>query len=135
MGTGLKSFQRRMAAIPREARKATEPALTQAAYIVADAVEALAPEDSGDLKGSVAVTPPGQSIPPYAMAIGSRVVPFNAAAVTVGNFDVRYPHLVEYGTRNALAQPFFWPGVRLTRKKAAAKIKTALRKAIREAKS
>ena len=131
---GLSSFQRRMQAVPKAAREAVKPALMQSAYEVQDAMEALVPEDTGDLKGSITVTGPGQMTPPYSQPGGQAVVPDNTAAITVGSTDVRYGHLVEYGTRKAAAQPFFWPGFRLTRKRATARIKAAIGKAIREAK-
>jgi HK97 gp10 family phage protein len=54
------------------------------------------------------------------------------AIVTVGNTDVRYPHLVEYGTSDTPAQPFFWPGFRLTRKRAANRIKRAISTAVKK---
>lgn len=59
-------------------------------------------------------------------------VPENAVAVTVGDQDVRYPHLVEFGTTKAQAQPFFWPAVRLHRKKATNGIKNAVRRAVKK---
>ncbi|SDY18198.1 HK97-gp10 family putative phage morphogenesis protein [Citreimonas salinaria] len=130
---GLKRFQRRMRAIPEAARKAVEPALVQGGYEIAEAMEMLAPEDTGDLVGSIEVTLPGRSTPPYSMPGGAHFVPENQVAVTVGNTDVRYPHLVEYGTIHATAQPFFWPGFRLARKKAENRIKRAISKAIKEA--
>ena len=135
MGRGLKSFQARMRAVPKAARAAVRPALLSAGQDVADTIESLAPEDTGDLKGSVAVTGPGETTPPYSQPGGSMTMPETTVAVTVGNSHVRYPHLVEYGTANAPAQPFFWPGFRLSRKKAQAKIKRAIGKAIREARS
>lgn len=131
---GLSSFQKRMRAIPEAARKAVTPALMQSAYEVQDAMEALAPEDTGDLKNSITVTGPGALTPPYSQPGGSAAVPENAVAITVGSSDVRYAHLVEYGTGKAPAQPFFWPGFRMTRKRATNRIKTAIRKAIRGAK-
>ncbi|WP_299648575.1 HK97-gp10 family putative phage morphogenesis protein [uncultured Jannaschia sp.] len=135
MGRGLASFQARMRAVPKAARAAVKPALLSAGHDVGDTIETLAPEDTGDLKGSVAVTGPGETTPPYSQPGGSMTVPEHMVAVTVGNSDVRYPHLVEYGTADAPAQPFFWPGFRLSRKKAQAKIKRAIGKAIREARS
>lgn len=131
---GLARFQRRMSAIPKAARDSIKPALLTGGYEVADAIEALAPEDTGDLKGSVAVTPPGGNTPPYSQPGGSNEVPDNAVAVTVGNTDVRYPHMVEYGTSHSPAKPFFWPGFRLSRKRASNRIKRAIAKAVREAK-
>ena len=129
---GLSSFQKRMRAIPEAARKAVAPALMQSAYEIADIMESLAPEDSGDLVGSIAVTGPGQQTPPYSQPGGAMTVPENAVAVTAGNTDVRYPHLQEFGTRHHAAQPFFWPGYRIGRKRALARIKRAIKKAIRE---
>lgn len=130
---GLSSFQRRMRAIPKEARKAVTPAVMASAYDIADIMEGMAPEDSGDLVNSIAVTGPGQQTPPYSQPGGSMTVPENAAAITVGNTDVRYPHLQEYGTRHHAAQPFFWPGYRMGRKRALNKIKRAIGKAIKGA--
>ena len=51
--------------------------------------------------------------------------------MTVGNHTVRYPHLVEHGTANAPAQPFFWPAVRSLQKRINNRINRAARKAIR----
>ncbi len=130
---GLSKFQARMKAIPKSVRKAVEPALAQGGYEIAEAMEALAPEDSGDLVTSIAVTLPRQTTPPYSQPGGSFVVPENQVAITAGSTDVRYPHLQEYGTKHHTAQPFFWPGFRLARKRAENRVKRAIRKAIREA--
>ena len=86
------------------------------------------------MEGSVAVTPPGQSTPAYSQPGGATVAGSNQALVTVGNTDVRYPHLLEFGTTRTPAQPFFWPGFRLSRKRAENRIKRAISKAIKEAK-
>jgi HK97 gp10 family phage protein len=131
---GLGSFQRRMRAMVTAGKAAAAPALLQGGYEVAQAIEALAPEDEGDLKGSIAVTPAGDITPPYSQPGGSHIVPENQVAITAGNSDVRYPHLQEYGTSHHPAQPFFWPGFRLARKRAENRIKRVLAKAIREAK-
>ncbi|MFD1341456.1 HK97-gp10 family putative phage morphogenesis protein [Litorisediminicola beolgyonensis] len=130
---GLSRFQRRMRAIPHEVRRAVVPALAQGGYEIAEAMEALAPEDSGDLIGSIAVTLPNQTTPPYSQPGGSFTVPENQVAITAGSTDVRYPHLQEYGTSHHPAQPFFWPGFRLAKPKAERRIKRAISKAVREA--
>ena len=135
---GLSSFQRRMRAIPEAARAAVAPALLKSAEEIAGVMRGLAPDDPAtgapDLKSSIAVTGPGQSTPPYSQPGGSVTVEENAVAITAGNTDVRYPHLQEYGTSHHAAQPFFWPGFRLGRKRALARIKRAIGKAIKEAK-
>lgn len=106
---GLNSFQKRMQAIPKQARIAVQPALMKGADEIADLVRASAPVDDGDLKESIAVTGPGQATPAYSQPGGSTVVPENAAMITAGNTKVRYAHLQEYGTTFHAAQPFFWP--------------------------
>jgi HK97 gp10 family phage protein len=129
---GISRLQRRFAAIPRKVREAVDPALIKSADEMADLMRTLAPEKTGDLKRSIEVTGPGQSTPPYSQPGGETSVPLNAAAVTAGNTDVRYAHLAEYGTTNAAARPFFWPSVRLLRKRATGRIKRAISKAVKD---
>lgn len=145
---GLSRFQRRMRAIPNAARAAVAPALVKQAGEMAATMRALAPVDDGDLRDSITVTGPKQTTPAYSQPGGSTVAPENAALITVGNTEVRYPHLIEYGHSNGFvagaasgtrgqavpAQPFFWPAVRMHQAKAKAAIKRAIGKAIREAK-
>ncbi|MCJ8053890.1 HK97 gp10 family phage protein [Shinella curvata] len=133
---GLSRIQQRMAMIPRRVREAVTPALIKEGNDLAVTMRILAPDDPAtdapDLRSSIEVTGPSEQTPPYSQPGGSMVVPENAVAVTVGNADVRYPHLVEYGTTKATAQPFFWPTVRLQRKKATNAIKRAIRKAVKD---
>ncbi|WP_275789109.1 HK97-gp10 family putative phage morphogenesis protein [Pararhizobium gei] len=129
---GLSRFQKRMRAIPLAVREAVQPALIKSAEETATVMRSLAPEDTGALKDSIEVTAPGQSTPDYSQPGGSRVAGELEALVTVGNHTVRYPHLVEYGSKKAPAQPFFWPGFRLNRKRAANRIKRAIGKAVRD---
>lgn len=129
---GLRRFQQRMRALPEAVRKATGPAAVKGAEEIAELQRRLAPKDTGALAASIAVTGPGQATPPYSQPGGSYTVPEGAAAVSAGNTEVRYAHLVEYGTARAPAQPFFWPAYRSLRKRAANRIKRAMAKAIRE---
>lgn len=131
---GLARFRARMQAIPEEVRKAALPAVLKSAEDVASAMRALAEgsRDTGALIDSIAVTGPGQATPPYSQPGGAKVVGELEAAITAGNSDVRYPHLVEHGTKDAPAQPFFWPAFRLESKRAAARIKRAISKAVRD---
>ncbi|WGD32015.1 HK97 gp10 family phage protein [Ancylobacter sp. WKF20] len=135
MSAQSERLKRRLQAIPRAAVAAVTPALIKAANEMADTMRQLAPEDTGALRDSIAVTPPGQSTPPYSQPGGSAVAPSNAVLITAGNTEVRYPHLVEHGTAEAPAQPFFWPAFRLHRKKAASGIKRAVAKAVRSTKT
>lgn len=129
---GLSRFQARLRAIPAAVKAAAIPAVREAGHELADVIEQLAPQDSGKLKNSIAVTPPGQSTPPYSQPGGSQVAKETEVLVTVGDKETRYPHLVEYGTKHTPAHPFFWPAVRLNRKRLTTKLKRAVSKAVRD---
>lgn len=131
---GLGRFQKRMRDIPTAVRAAVAPSLVKGAEEIATMQRRLAAHsrDTGALIDSITVTPPGASTPPYSQPGGSSVAGELEALVTAGNADVRYAHLVEHGTTKAAAQPFFWPGFRLARKRAAARVKRAVSKAVRD---
>lgn len=131
---GLARFQARMKALPEAVRKAVQPALVQGAQEIAalQRSAAEASRDTGDLIDSIAVTGPGGTTPPYSQPGGSKTVGELEAVVTAGNSKVRYAHLVEHGTKKTEAQPFFWPGFRLGRKRATARIKRAISKAVKD---
>lgn len=131
MSSDLDRLNRRFAAVMTNVREVVQPALVKGAEEIAATQRQLAPEDTGDLKDSITVTPPGGTTPPYSQPGGSRVAKENEAIVTAGGTDVRYPHLVEHGTGQSPAQPFFWPGFRLTRTRAQNRIKRSIRKAVR----
>lgn len=108
-------------------------ALLTSANELADAQQHLAPKDTHALANSIAVTGPGQSTPAYSQPGGSRVAGDTEVIVTAGNTDVRYAHLVEYGTAHSEAQPYFWPAVRILRKRLQQRIDRAGRKAVKDA--
>ncbi|AMM83146.1 HK97 gp10 family phage protein [Martelella lutilitoris] len=129
---GISRLKKRLNAIPKDVREAVAPDLLKSGNELAATMKQLAPEDSGDLKDSIAVTGPGEQTPAYSQPGGSKTLPENAVAVTVGNEEVRYPHLVEYGTSKTEAQPYFWPSVRLLKKRITNRTKRAVSKAVRK---
>jgi HK97 gp10 family phage protein len=126
-----------LAAIER-ARKAPReivmPAIVKSAEELAAAQRALAEtsRDTGALIDSITVTLPGQLTPPYSMQGGLRMANITEAIVTAGNADVRYAHLVEYGTSKMEAEPFFWPAYRLLRDRIKNRIRRAAKKAVKD---
>jgi HK97 gp10 family phage protein len=134
MSAQLDRLTRRLNAIPQAVRDAVKPALIKSGDELASRMQALAPEDTGALKGSIAFTPPGGQTPPYSQPGGQTTARDNQVLVTAGNEHVRYPHLLEYGTATAKAQPYFWPAYRLSKKRISDRIKRAIRKAVRGAK-
>ena len=158
---GLARIQQRMNAIPAKVREAAAKASREAAEKVADDMRhfALSSKDTGALIDSITVTGPNEKTPPYSQPGGAAVVPEGTYRITAGNKDVRYAHLVEYGTKASTgrgggrdrryktrivktrkygahpgtpAQPFFWPAVRANKKKVASAIRKAAREAIKE---
>ncbi|RCW27804.1 HK97 gp10 family phage protein [Ciceribacter lividus] len=134
---GLENLMAAFDRVKAAPRKGINKALMSAAEDLASMQRHLAPDDPAtgapDLKTSIAVTGPGEQTPPYSQPGGSRVAGEHEVIVTAGNTEVRYPHLVEYGTSKTEAQPFFWPAVRLLRKSLQQRIDRAGRKAVRDA--
>ncbi|TJV71054.1 MAG: HK97 gp10 family phage protein [Mesorhizobium sp.] len=130
----LTRLQRRLEAIPKSVREAVVPSLVKSGEELADTMRQLAEpsRDTGALIDSIEVTAPGQSTPPYSQPGGMRVAGELEVIVTAGNEDVRYPHLVEYGTSKAEAQPFFWPAFRLLQKRIKNRTRRAIGKAVRD---
>lgn len=119
--------------IPEAIRQQIKPELLKGAEEIASLQRgfAAASRDTGALIDSITVTAPGEQAPPYSQPGGSHTVPEGAVMITAGNSDVRYAHLVEFGTSKTDAQPFFWPGYMLGRQRAVNRINRAGRKIIR----
>lgn len=138
---------RRLEQIPAEIVRAVQPALVQSAEELARVAQALAPEEEGDLKRSITVTPPGGTTPAYAEGGGRRQASENQALVTAGNPEVRHGHLVEFGTKphenggqfagtqhpGTEPRPFLAPAARLSLPRARRRIGRAIGLAVRNA--
>lgn len=122
----------RLAQLPNELREHLRKALVTSANEVAANMTALAPEDDGDLKASIAVTGPGETTPPYAVGGGRRTSHDLEALVTVGNDQMRHGHLQEFGTVHHDAQPFMRPGWRIAKPRVERRIRRAIGTAIRK---
>ena len=131
----VQRLMRRIESIPDAIRQDMQPSIVKSAEELAGMMGHLAEpsRDTGALIDSIEVTAPGQHTPPFSQPGGSRVAGETEVLVTVGNEDVRYAHLVEYGTANAEAQPFFWPALRLLRKRLQNRINRAAKKAVKDA--
>lgn len=116
--------------IPRAAKAAAQRAVIEGAHTVAELQYSLAPVDDGDLRNSIEVTPPGSMTPPYSHPGGSQMAREGQALITAGNTDVRYAHLVEYGTIKTPAQPYFWPAWRSLRTRVKGNVTRSIKKAV-----
>ena len=130
----LRRLKARFDAVPVRVQEAALVSLQKSSIELADLMRTLAESsrDTGALIDSIEMTPGDMNTPPFSQPGGSTVVPSNAVMVTAGNEDVRYPHLVEHGTSEAPAQPFFWPAFRMLRNRIKSRTTRDIRKAVRE---
>jgi HK97 gp10 family phage protein len=120
--------------MPPAARAELRKSLALSAKQLVRAQKALVPVDTGKLRGSIDWTADPALVPKYAAFSGGgkRAQAGDIAAVVfAGGPGVRYAHLVEFGTVNAEAQPFFYPAWRLRKKQIAARARRAARTAAR----
>jgi HK97 gp10 family phage protein len=128
-----RELEKRLNAIPAAILEALRPALMRSGEEVARNMRALVPEDTGNLKESITVTGPGETTPPYAAQGGTRTAGPNQVLVTVGDAQVRYAHMLEFGTVKMEAQPFLRPSWRLARTHVDRRMKAAITSAIKKA--
>jgi HK97 gp10 family phage protein len=119
----------------RAPREAIVPVLAREANRLADTAERFAESsrDTGALINSISVTMPGRSTPPFSQPGGSRVAGEAEVIVTAGDSTARYAHLVEYGTSDTEAQPFFWPAFRLLQNSMTTNISRAVKTVVKDA--
>ena len=160
---GLKSLQAKMKRIPKEARSAIKQALAESADDIVATMKSLVPVSKsgtrgwapGMLQDSIVATFGDGEVPKYSAfrqrKRGSRRVikaadPDLSVTITAGNEDVRYAHLVEFGTAphtnggrfagtshpGTSAQPFFYPSYRAHRKRVKARITRAINSAAKK---
>ncbi len=134
LDNGLAGFNAALDRILKDAEAQITPALVKGGNEFATMAKALAESsrDTGALIDSIEVTLPGESTPPYSQPGGMRVAGPHEVIVTAGNEDVRYAHLVEFGTSKMQAEPFFWPAWRVLRNRIRNRINRAARKAVRD---
>lgn len=102
---------------------------------------------TGRLQKSIIVTTSGQMPPMYSQGAPRLPVPKGSAMVTAGNGEVRYAHLVEFGSAphkvggqfagathpGSAPRPYFWPAYRLVSKKHKGRATKALNTSIKKA--
>lgn len=115
--------------LPETMRAPIKTALAEAAAEIVATQKQLVPVDTGALRNSIVATPGDRDAPAYAALRSRRATkdPGLAVIISAGNRAVRYAHIVE------AHQPFFNPAFRAHRREAAAKIRRASRKAIKDA--
>lgn len=160
---GLQSLQAKLKKMPAEARSAIKQALAESADEIVGTMKNLAPVSKsgtrgwppGMLRDSIVATFGDGTAPKYSAfrqrkRNSKRVInagdPDLSVTITAGNEDVRYAHLVEFGTAphvnggkfagsqnpGSAAQPFFYPGYRAHKKKVRARITRAINRSAKK---
>lgn len=97
------------------------PAVVQAAELIIATQKRLVPVDDGDLRDSIHWEQDAKSA--------------NAARLSIvaGGKPAPHARIIEFGSTRQPAQPFFFPGYRVERRRARALISKAVRAAVRSA--
>jgi len=159
---GIEALQAKLKALPKAARSEIRQALAEGADATVETMKQLAPVSPagthgfapGHLKASITATFGDGSVPKYAAfraRKGRRIIRANdpdlSVTITAGDEDVRYAHLVEFGTRphvnggkfagtqhpGTKAQPFFYPGWRANKKRVKARLARAISRSAKQA--
>lgn len=146
--SGRSALLRKLALLPQAAREEIGKAISQSAEEIAAAQRRLAPKKTGALERSIVVTR-GGAVPKYA-SVGragttQKGDPDLTVIVSAGNSQVRYAHLVEWGSaphenkglfegsQHPGTKPvgFFFPVYRAYRKRVKSRMTRATKKAAR----
>lgn len=113
---GIERLKKRWARIPAHMKAQVAIALDKSVGELVEFQKRLVPVDQGDLRDSIK------------SRMGRHEL---AREVVAGNERAFYAAMVEFGTVNTPAQPFFFPPYRSLRKRIKARVRAAVRKAVR----
>lgn len=142
MVQGLNKFNRRWKAIPRRMRDEVVATMEKTAWEIVDDMYDFAPQDRGDLAGSIGWT--WGEAPKGSMVIGSvgsneyaglRITFYAGDETTLvpgkGGHLHQLAKLQEFGTAQMPANPFFYPTWRLWRRRIRSRMRAAMRRGTR----
>lgn len=113
--------RRRLKAIPFKVKRELQAALDKSGEELAAAMRRAAPEDEGDLIASIH----------YRKRDFLQQQDQLGGVIVAGDDDVFYARMVEFGTPQQVAQPFFYPTYRSFRRRIKSRRSRAVNKAIK----
>lgn len=118
---GRQRLRAKARALRTKVAASVQPAVVQAAELIIATQKRLVPVDDGDLRDSIH----------WEQDLKSE----NATRLLIiaGGKPAPHARIIEFGRQNAPAQPFFFPGYRVERKRAKAIIAKAVRAAVKSA--
>lgn len=141
------SLLRKLGAMPPAVRSAVKQALAQGADEITNEMKRLAPKDTGKLRNSIVQSLGGGKVRYSSMSgvSGEAGDPDLSVRISAGNSEVRYAHLVEFGTAphinggrfagtlhpGTAPQPFFFPAYRANKRRVKSRISRATTRAVK----
>lgn len=127
------AFQRRMRVIPSLIAAEVRPVMESCAQELVDLMKTLAPVDTGAGAASIGWT--WGDAPKGAIVLDSVKAKDRSSRIIIfaGGGSEFYMRFQEFGTKDAPAQPFFWPAYRALKAKIRRRIAAAVRRGIRKA--
>ncbi len=128
---GLKSFDRKMKALPKAVARHVHAAMERSANEIVALARQFVPVDEGDLRDSIGWT--WGNVPSGSVAF-MHSGKFDNARITIfaGDKKAFYAAFVEFGTKATSAHPFFFPAYRFKKKRAKRRISRAIGKGFKE---
>lgn len=141
---GLPELKRKLIALKEQTAEDIKPALAAAAQDIVDLMKRQVPVETGALRDSIGWTFGDR--PKYSQVVSQSQVGDLVVTIFAGNTNVRYAHLVEFGTAphtvgglyagahhpGSKAKPFFYPSYRAMKKDVRRRINKAIREAVQK---
>lgn len=124
-------FSRVMSNLTSEAKRELREALGRAADVITDTQRAYAPVDDGTLQASIRQEPVSEDAGKIAVVIKAGGASTTRPVRNGQSITYDYALGVEFGTKDTPAQPFFFPGYRVNKRRVRSRISRAIKKAVR----
>lgn len=124
-------IKRVLAAVPKAAKAAIQPAIDQGANELVGRMRYLAPKDEGDLQRSIRVEQGPRELSATVKAGGPLTTKPVRKAEKGNAPEYDYALGVEYGTEEMAARPFYWVSVNTLSKRIRRRIDRAISKAVK----
>ena len=131
MVQGLDKLNARWSAIPARVKAEVAKELERQAQDIVDDMYSIAPQDTGDMAGSIGWT--WGDAPKGTMTLGTvggKESGTLRITIYAGGNDAFYARFIEFGTVKMTARPFFFPVWRTRKKKVQAGIRRAMKKGL-----
>lgn len=131
---GMDRLKRKLARIPESVKRRAQADLMLAGREINVLQRSLAPQDDGDLRGTIRTEPLADGTIGVAIAAGGPATTKPVRHSEKGNAPT-YDYALgqEYGTEDMAPQPYFWPAIKVKRKQVKRRVRAGVRRALKAA--